>query len=346
MPRFISLFAALGFLTVGACESPTCGPGTKQVQAPDGTVQCVSADAPSSSIGCDVDGGDVEIVAGSCHSRVTCDPATTMFDPATGVCTGTGGGSACPACPNPSAGKTCLTGSLIDLISGQPVTNNVRVAVYDPLAFLSNPQIQPLAEDTTTKGCFTFADVPVPGTGLIAIGTSDPANTSPQVLQLTAAAGAVVAGRIYHTDTFVTAHSVVTNWTTNVGGAIDFDAQGAYVAMFYDQAVPDPTQLVFANEKNPLAGVTLLDAGQPAAGAHYFGASRMAIDPTAMATTANGGGLAPADPAGLTVYSGMGGTCASGTCTWEKHQGATVPHLVFVERFHNCALSPGAATCM
>src|SRR5437879_4006859 len=111
MIRSFYALTALVFVaaTVWSCNNPACGPGTKQLQAANGDLQCVPVDVPSQLTPCDVDGGTVDIVGGNCVSHIKCDPGTTMYDPTTGVCVGTGGGPACGACPNPvPADSVCV----------------------------------------------------------------------------------------------------------------------------------------------------------------------------------------------------------------------------------------------
>ena len=114
-----SLFALTAFGLVAAavvsCNAPVCGKGTKQVQLANGNVECQPADhVATTNEPCDVDGGTAEIIGGVCVSRIHCGDNTT-FDPTTGVCTGTGGGSACPFnCGNLGPNDICVKGNIVD----------------------------------------------------------------------------------------------------------------------------------------------------------------------------------------------------------------------------------------
>jgi hypothetical protein len=76
----------------------------------------------------------------------------------------------CAACEPPASSTTaCVGGTVIDSSTNQPV-NEMRVRIYDPVAFSSNPNTQPLAtvmSDTT--GRFTAHAVMRPGSALIEI---------------------------------------------------------------------------------------------------------------------------------------------------------------------------------
>src|SRR5205823_846447 len=122
--------------------------------------------------------------------------------------------------------------------------------------------------------------------------------------------------------------SVVANWKTQTGK--DWDATGAYIALFYDQAVPDPTNLRFDLDTKPVAGVRVTDTGTPITTGSFFDPNGATMSATLMATGPFGGAAVP--PTGnITTYSGTGGTCADGkggmgACKWDVHPGASIPH--------------------
>jgi hypothetical protein len=323
--------------------------GTKQIQLSSGDLQCVPVDAPAASIDCSVDAGDVVIVGGHCVSRIMCDPGTTMAVDQNGnvICTGTGG-AGCPPCPTPAAGKICVSGKLYNWADQKDLSTgggpNLRVAAYEPLAFLGDPTVAPLAEDVGQKGCFTFPDLPAPASRLIAIAVGDPKGTMPLQHQLAGVGAQITPGQAYKVDAFVVPKALVDGWSSTAG--MNYDASGIYLGCFYDDPVPDPTMLSFV-ETHPIAGVKLVDIGGGGVigNARFLDPDRSTLSATLSATGAPGCAIAP-PPSGVTVMSGMGGTCSNGPCAWEKHPGGSAPHVVFVERFRNCAVSPaGRATC-
>ncbi len=331
------------------CNSPNCGAGTKQVQAADGTLSCVLADVPKQLIQCDVDGGTAEIVGGVCQSRVKCDPSTTGFDPATGICVGTGGGGGCAVtCKPPGPGKICVTGNLYDFATGTAFKKGdktVRVAAYEPLAFLSNPNGPSIQETIDDNGCYAFSDITLPSSGLIAILSTDPTGNA---LEFTAAGTqTMAAGKTYKVDVYVTEKTVIDGWKTQTGK--DWDLNGIYLAEYFDLPVPDATNLRIPDDNKPVMGVKITDSGTVVAAANYFD-TRSTMMTSLTATSAIGFGAVFPD-ASISIYSGNGGMCSDGmggmaTCKWDVHPGGSAPHVLFVDRFHNCLLSPTAPSCM
>jgi len=272
---------------VSSCNPPTCGPGTVQRQAASGELQCVLVDVPQQAIQCDVDGGNAEIVNGKCVSHIKCDPVTTTYDPASGICVGSGAIGGCKPCPtNPGAGKICITGDIYDFITTQKLADGartMRVAAYEPLSFLSNPSVAPLGQvDSTTKNCYTLDGIPTPGAGLVAIGVADPANTSPQVLALSGAGAAVTSNKSYHVDISVVTKAQVDAWSA-MSPTLNFDTSGMYIGLFFNDPVPDRTNLVFS-ETHPVSGVQLASEGTAIANAKYLDPTRDKIAPALSAS--------------------------------------------------------------
>ena len=122
-----------------------------------------------------------------------------------GICVGTGGGGGCAACQsNSGRGKICLTGEIYDFVTNKKLADGdrtMRIAAYEPLSFLGNSSVAPLAEvATTTKSCYTIDGIPAPGAGLVAIGVSDPAGTATQILALAGAGALVTGNKSYRVD--------------------------------------------------------------------------------------------------------------------------------------------------
>jgi len=345
--RILVGIAALVAAGAAGCSSPTCGPGTKQVQDKGGALRCVPVDQPAELTDCDVDGGNVEIVAGKCVSKITCDPATTMFDPATNRCVGIGTVTGCAPCGTPAAGKFCVTGKIWDFVTNTqlaPGSKTVRVKVHDPFAFLGG-NTDGLANGTiasTDKGCFTFNDLDTPAAGLIAVGVDDPDGTTP-TLALGAVGLPVVAGKAYTLDAFTVARSTVSAWETQSGVSY---ANGAYVGLYVNSPVETGTTV-----ENPTsgftAGVQMLENGAVPASAKYFAASgRSTIDPAATSTTTTGGSIAAVTRGAVKAYSGSGGTCGGGACKWEARLGGSTTGVIFFNRFKECTTTPTAPSCM
>jgi hypothetical protein len=322
-----------------SCNNPACGPGTKQVQDVNGNLQCVPAEQPAPLTPCDVDGGNAEIVAGQCVSHIKCDPATTMYDPATGVCVGTGTGGGCAPCPSPvPPGQICLTGNVVDFQTGMKWAANtrpLRIDAYEPVDFLSNPSPTPLGEEaSTTLGCYTLV-VNAPATGLVALAVRDPQGApGTPALALGGSGTQIVPGQKYNLDGYMVYQSTLDNWSAVNP---EFQSKGAFVGCFFNQAPPQPTNQQ-ATETNPATGVHLLEASAMPASAKYLKVDGT-IDTTLTATGARGCGISTGN--GITSYSGMGG----GVTTWQSQPGGTTTAVVFVSRFHSCDGQPTGNGC-
>jgi hypothetical protein len=360
------LFAALALVATG-CNTVTCGPGTVQQQRPGGSNWCVPSAQPPNATPCDdADGGSQINVDGVCVSRTVCDPSTSMpvVDPNSGkvVCVGTGGGGGCSA-TQPDSTHISVTGNIWKL-DGSPAgtkisaggidnTVNVTVGFFDPLSFLANPAEQPIAFDNSNpvaKSCYVMNNIALPSTTLGAVGTQDDTTLGaldPSRKYVITGVGVIVnAGNIYHRDVYLVEKSEVQMWTTQAGGGTDFVQKGVVLGQFFDNKALKQTNIVYdSTTLVPVGGITLLDGAAQAAGARYF-KTRMVIDQATLMTTATAGAALAPSPPGLTMYSGMGGTCPSGSCKWQVNPGASVAGVVFVQDFFNCNLDNTAMGCM
>lgn len=315
----IPTLAFVALAALGGCDAPSCGAGTKRVQASNGASVCVPADATSASIPCDVDGG-AAIVGGVCVAEVTCG-AGTALDPVSNECLPTAA-SDVPPCPTPTAGNLCVHGALYDFVDGSRATVKVHVAVFDPLDFLGGGA--PLAQSDVSTGSFVFTNVRAPSLKLLAIAVGDKAGSG-YVLTGVAAQN-IVAGQSYRIDGYVLARAVVDGWSAQTGS--DWYASGAYVARFFgERRANGDDWSIF--EKTPIAGVQLMQDGAPASAARYFGATVTTIDPTATMTGASGGAILPAPGGTLSTFTGSGAGI-----NWESFAGSSVANVFFVSRFH------------
>ncbi len=331
---------------VSGCASPTCGPGTKQVQATSGSLQCVPTDAPGTAIPCDVDAG-AGIVGGICISKITCGPGTTL-NAATGQCLSSGGPTlhVPTACPTPATGKICINGVVHHFVDNSFLATGekVRVQAFNPLAFLAAPTTTPPlttasgAADVATDDTYLFADItPPPFGGLVAVAVSDVKGTTPEVLQLTASGAQFVAGQSYQIDVYAAPHALITSWTSQTGGATDYDALGAYVLKYYADPAPPETHLA-ATEASPVPGVSVVNSGAVLTSARYFSTDFSTVAAAAVTATSSVGAALVAGTLGddsPTNYSGMGGGIL-----WETHPGTTTTNVLFVDRYHPCPRDP------
>ncbi|HXU69202.1 MAG TPA: hypothetical protein VN947_07720 [Polyangia bacterium] len=329
MNRLGSAAAAVVLAAAGAlcpaCNTPSCGPGTKQVQQANGSLRCLPADGLPSTIDCDAEAGAV-IVGGRCVSNVTCGPNTAL-DPASGQCLATGGGGDVPACSTPMPGRACINGALLGFLDSMPFAGMVHVAIYDPLTLLSGGG--PLDSGDFMGGGYLFPNVPAPGLGLVAVVVGDADGKNTTYVNCATGDQMVSNGNAYRIDGYVMPRAVADGWNAD---GFDIAAGGAYVAKFYSDA-KEPATSQIANEKSPVAGVTLYQDGAPAAGVRYFDPALADISASATATTSVGAAIVAAPVSGsFPTFTGNGPT--SMPITWEADPGGSAPGVVFVTRFH------------
>jgi len=327
MNRWLSIASALlAVAALPACNAPSCGPGTVQVQQKDGSVRCEPADGLPASVNCDVDGG-AAIVGGTCVSAITCG-ANTMLNPATGQCESTGGGSGVPSCAAPMPGHACFNGALLGFVDNAPFSGMVHVSIYDPITLLGNGA--PIDQGDFSGGGYLFPNIAAPALGLIAIVVGDADGSNTTYVKCATGTQNVANGNKYRVDAYVLPRGVTDGWKSGAG--LDVAPNGAYVAKFYSDMKGTSTNQV-ATEKSPVAGVQLFENGAVPPGVQYFDTSLSSISTTLTVTSAVGGAVVPAPVmGGFPVFTGNGPS--SSPITWETLPGGSAPGLVFVTRFH------------
>jgi hypothetical protein len=334
----VVLVLAAFALDLAGCNAPACGPGTKPVVVQGGGVQCRLVDGLPDSVPCDVDAGAM-IVGGQCVSRVSCG-ANTTYDPATGICTGTGtSAGGLPPCPTPAAGTLCIHGLLHNFVDNSPYTGpDIKVTYYDPQAFLAGGGQGVVAMTMSSMGGYVFPNTQHTVLNYIAIATGDLNDESMFVVAATGDKN-VSIGNSYRVDAYVIPRSVTDGWKTQTG--VDYLTTGAYVARFFADAPSAVTNLL-DNEKTPVAAVQVTDdrngTPTPTANAQYFSTDLSTIDPTLKMTSMTGTAILPVPMyRGMNVladFSGQGGMVNGKTPTWESQLGGTAAYVVFVSRFH------------
>ena len=322
---------AIACLLAGGCTSLVCGKGTKQVQnQTTGNLECQPADAigPTPCVD-DADAGTV-IVGGRCVAAIKCDPATThpVLQP-DGTIECVRNMNAGKVCSTPAAGTLCVQGIIRDFVSNAPIAN-LPVALYDPIAFLSNPSAatpQPNGTDTTdATGAYVMNNVPVPGANLIALASPDP--RAPASMWYVAGAGAqVTANQQYKLDGTAVTRTVVSGWSTMAG--IDY-SRGAEVLCFFMDASRATTFDFSAYETQPVAGAQAANPGPPLmaiATAKYYSGTLDQIG-SGTATTPLGCGIVAISA--LTAFTGVGPAAMK----WEVHPGGSTAGVIFFDRFH------------
>jgi hypothetical protein len=330
--HLVSVFAMLSLVVLASCSRTVCGAGTvARFNSEAGVTECV---APSASQGVQCDPATTLLQGGLCQadpSRFpTCGPGTRL-DTATRSCvpSGTGGGVAPRPCDvQQPAGTFCINGTIRSLRDDIFATGvNLEVRVYNPLAFLSDPQgTPPEATVTTSDASFVFNGVQdTSGTGLVAVAVTAP-GASTYLLGAIGLQGVQAGGR-YTVDAFAVESALVAGWNQGAGltGTNTFEARGAYVGRFIDELRGRDTC------GQPVANVVLVRPGQSAPQQFFFRGDLATIDLALQATDAATGSLVTPNSGVLTNYSGAGGRILS---AWETLPGASAPGVVFVQPFH------------
>ncbi|MGH8922630.1 MAG: hypothetical protein ACRD0H_30550 [Actinomycetes bacterium] len=230
------------------------------------------------------------------------------------------------ACPTPTSGTICVNGALLGFVDNLPITATINVKAYDPSDFLGGGQ--PLGSGDFANGTFILKNIPAPGTALLVIAVGDADGMGTTYVTTGTGTQNVNAGKSYRVDGYVLPRTVLDGWGNTAPGGASWLTTGAYLAKYYSDPAP-PDTAVIANEKTPIAGVMMTEAGAVPAGVKYFGATLAAIDGTLTATSAVGAAIAPPPPS-ITQFSGMGGSVA----TWQLEPGGSAPKVIFISRFH------------
>lgn len=228
--------AALAALT--GCDALECGPGTHR----DGA-ECV-ADAP---VGC---GEGTVLVDGRCVVDESEAPDAATPPPCADGETRDESGAcvarqidyvACadgPAAPGPGcgaleAGEYCVTGTVVDTVTGCPLgaDSGLVVSLSDPIAVLRDPDTPPLAFATPGDGG-AFA-LTAEGTAtylVIAVDEADPQGDDRYVRSVTGViSDPPVGGETYERVALATRFDTLTAWADALGRDDDIAAEGFLV---------------------------------------------------------------------------------------------------------------------
>ena len=309
---------ALG-VSLSSCNNPVCGEGTVQKQGKDGKLACIPVDIQAQTTPCDVDGGNVVIVGGMCVSAIQCDPATTTE--VNGICIGNTTGK--PVCRTPATGKACIDGTIYNFKDHAKNGVKVTVDLFDATQLLQGKGPIMTVSSTDDGSAFVFQDFAPPPLGTVVIMTHA---TSPTVMINAGTGGQGISGNTKYTiDAYGIPKTDADAW------GFDYTTGGAQIALYFSDAKPSPT-MILANEANPVAGVTMLKDGAPAAGAKYFDDTLTTVG--AGTTTGAKGAAIVASPIMMggtfPTFSGMGG----GVTQWESLPGGSAMGVVIITRFH------------
>ncbi len=347
-----TLYIAALFGSLTGCKNVDCGAGTIERNG-----ACAPADETIGAAAC---GSNTMLVGDQCLPTFTptvCDPATTQedVDPTTGVvtCIGTGGGgcSAPQACPAPMPGTQTICGQLYDLATGVAFQDSgatgaacttatptgpcsLAIQAYDAIAFATDPTTAtPLTVggvDIDDCGRYRVRDITPPSGPFIGLGIDD---SAPAALGPTGTTNAVGVATLTAANTatkgfeaWIVTQATTDMWTATGGPTVT--TTGVFAAIYRAASTGTATQAGVTFTRNNVAEPT--DTFYFAAG----DAMRLAVDPTAMMTGANGTALIDnANVADSLAYSGTGGFADTTDCRWETHAGASLPNVVFVQIF-------------
>jgi hypothetical protein len=232
-------------------------------------------------------------------------------------------------CPPSGSGKASVCGRILDVESGEafsPGANApVQLAVYDSVAYVSDPTHTAPLLGATPDACgrFVITDVPVPGTGYVSIAVVGGPASDPLV-PTAVAVFVTSSGGVHDMHAYATRGATERAWSTGSGSSLA--ARGVYLALFVNGSAPPVGFL----PGTPLAGVQITVGGQANSFLDYYFSNtdpsqRGAVNFFASSTGANGAALFVGGA--LDQYSGTG---VPG-CTFSSLLGATVPGLIVVQ---------------
>ena len=329
--RPIPTFVALGVALSGCGSTTECGAGTvAKFNMTTGNTDCVADTVVAGAC----DPATATLMGGECVADPskfpTCGPGT-MLDKASNQCVPTGM-SGTPT-PKPCdatqpAGGFCVNGTIQLLVDNTFATGiPLEVRAYDPIMFLTQgPATLPQKTVMTSDATFVLNGlVDSSGMGLIAIAVTDPKGPSSYAL-VGSGLNNVAAGGKYSLGLFALTKDLLGKWDTAAGlsGMNTFEAKGAYIARFLDAPI------AMESMAHPVAGVTLVANGMAAPSQFFFKGDMKTISTTAMATDDMTGTVIQAVPnSDIKNYTGTGGTIK-----FETALGASLPGIVFVQKFH------------
>lgn len=361
--RRTAMVGALLSLAAGAngCKSLECGPNTLQqgdqcvAEATDPGTNCGPGTVWNGESGrCEnvlfLDGG------GICGSNTT----VVVSDAGVRTCVGTGGasGPSCAEplpCPAPTGSLVSMCGRIYDLETTAPLDNgnatdgepyrSIELRVYDPIAFVSNPNAPILIKGTADScGRFRIVDAPRPATGFIAVATDDSPDGGDLYVQTGIAAPVEGGETLTGLRAWVLRRSTDELWSRAAGlpAGQTFGRLGVYIPIFLSGSETAP----FKASPTSSVQVAIIDQGTGMRTVKedrdfYFddlsALERKQPSPTRSMTGANGTALYIMQP-GLGSFSGLGNTPA-GSCWAVNPAAAPVGNAYVQERV------PGAEFC-
>lgn len=360
---FATLLASLLVVAAAGCEKEPCPPG--QVEY-DG--ECVDVIRDATDLGC---GYGTTPVDGVCRPDpdVVCGPGTEVvfeFDEQnqpTGnfYCQGTGSGALPPECPAPTpGGPICLNGYIRYLIDPEDPAKiletlaqfdspTLKVVVYDPLSYATNPNTPPLGvgEVIPADGTFRVENVAVPGTGFLALVVEDDDSTGADDFVFTGFAYKGAAGvNLEGIDAYTVTATQNTAWSTAIGMASYNAANcqpggtneslyhcGTWVGVFGYGSSEEGFTFIEGVTPEKFAGPAVIAPDR----VWYLGLDHDSFVPGTTQNYTNATGIAFHPGARLGNYTGI---CAAGTScetdgyTWDQvngYTGGAAANAIFVQ---------------
>lgn len=281
-------------------------------------------------------------------------------------CKGIGGGDLPdpPECPVAEpGGNICLNGWIRYLLDPENPTRvmrslarfespSVKVVVYDPLAYNSNPSVAPLGvgEVIHEDGTFRVENVSVPSTGFLALVVVDDEESGAENFVFTGFAYGGAAGvNLEYIDAYTVTAEQNTSWTEALGGQASITAAGCPNGASTESLYHCGTWVgVFAHGE-PNSGFTFIEGVQPQKfpgpnllplnAAFYLGEDydSFVVPASDAESHTNSTGIVFHPGARLGMYSGKcaeGSPCETAGYTWDQGLGTTggsAPRAIFVQ---------------
>lgn len=347
---WLALVTAVAPFALAGCETTVCGEGTIEK---DGV--CLPAEEPppptcgaglrwNAATGqCEYFGPDVGVCGEFTERQIAEDGTPT--------CVGIGGGG-CEVplpCPTPGPNQICVRGRVFSFKTGEPIADgmsdtglfqDVEVEIHEPIGFVANPNVSPLATVPLDKcGRFVAPGITTTSTNLVAAGVDDPRGGGADNFVKGGSAaeaprGSVVTMNVWYV-TKADDMAVSAGFGGVLGGAATFGAKGVYVPVFVDPRAPK-SEWANGFPGKPVSGVKVLVAPAmtiPNNDFYFTDTSpyvRSMLDSGAQDVTGPNGAAFVINTGGLGTYTGSGGNLGPG-CKWPTDQAAAVPGVYFVQ---------------
>ena len=258
-----------------------------------------------------------------------------------GAIGGTGGdlGGCATTCSAPASTTFCITGtvrSFVDpsMLALPTAQSNIVVKIYDPIAFVTNPNTPPVTTVNVEQlGCFIADDIPRFSNGMVAVVTDDADGTGDAYVPMGASAILHAGQNVTGEQAYYLENTTVATWQSEIGPgnppgcSAGLLGCGMYLGEYVDAS------------GCPIANLQPIRPGDnpPPGNVFCFGPDRLTLTTNDVTSAV---GICAISPDVVEPHTGA---CASGGCTCCGNScnpsfqsaavGGSAPGIIFFQQF-------------